>query len=343
MADPRFFERQGPFELSALAKLSGAELAPGADPDKVVRDVATLDAAQGNDLSFIDNPNFLADFRASKAGACVMALRNREAAPKGMNVVLSEAPYKAFGLIARAFYPLPPIAAGRAPNAEIDAAAQVGEGCAIESGAVIAAGAEIGADCYIGPNVVIAANVVIGDEARIHAGATLSHCLMGKRVTIYPGARIGQDGFGFAPDPAGHISIPQLGRVLIGDDVEIGANTSIDRGAGSDTIVGDGCRIDNLVQIGHNVVFGRGCIMAAQVGIAGSTHFGDFVMAGGQVGFSGHLTIGDGAQIAAKSGVITDIPAGAKYGGDPAVPVRDWHRQTISLSRLVKRKGSSDG
>ena len=343
MADPRFFERHGPFELSALAELSEAELAPGADPRKVVHDVATLDEAQGDELSFLDNPKFLDKFRASQAGVCVIAPRNRKAAPKGMAIMLSETPYKAFGLIARAFYPLPAITPGRASGAAIDPAARIGEGCSIESGAVIAAGAEIGSHCYIGPNVTVGPKVVIGDEARVYAGASLSHCLVGKRVTVHPGVRIGQEGFGFAPDSAGHVSIPQLGRVIIGDDVDIGANTTVDRGAGSDTIIGDRCRIDNLVQIGHNVVLGRGCVLVAQVGIAGSTHLGDFVMAGGQTGFIGHLTIGDGAQIAAKSGVITDVPAGAKYGGYPAVPVRDWHRQSISLNRLIKKKGSSDG
>ena len=158
---------------------------------------------------------------------------------------------------------------------------------------------------------------------------------------IHTGTRIGQDGFGFAPRRKGHVNIPQLGRVLIGDDVEIGANCAIDRGTGSDTVIGDGCRIDNLVQIGHNVVLGLGCIVAGQAGFAGSARLGDFVMVGGQVAVAGHLRIGDGAQIAGQSGVMADIPAGATYGGYPAVPIRDWHRQSVILRRMIRKQGKS--
>jgi UDP-3-O-[3-hydroxymyristoyl] glucosamine N-acyltransferase len=343
MADPRFFLRHGPFKLSELASLSGAELAPDADPDKMVEDVAPLDAAGADDISFLDNRKFLARFRTSKAGACVVSPRDQGQAPGRMHLLHSPSPYRAYGLIARTFYPTPAVTPRRSKRATIDATAKVAADCAIEAGAVIGPEAEIGPRCHIGPNVTIDVGVVLGADCRVYASASLSHCLVGERVTIREGVRIGTEGFGFALDPGGHITIPQLGRVIIGDDVDIGANTAIDRGAGSDTVIGDGCRIDNLVQIGHNVVLGRGCALAAQVGMAGSTRLGDFVMAGGQAGIAGHLTIGEGAQIAAKSGVISDVPAGEKYGGYPATPVRDWHRQTISLSRLANRKGKTDG
>jgi UDP-3-O-[3-hydroxymyristoyl] glucosamine N-acyltransferase len=167
----------------------------------------------------------------------------------------------------------------------------------------------------------------------------LSHCLIGSRVVLHPGVRIGQAGFGFAPDPAGPVKVPQLGRVIIGDDVDIGANTTIDRGSGHDTVIGPGSMIDNLVQIGHNVTLGRGCILAGLVGVSGSTKLGDFVMAGGQVGFAGHLNIGKGSRIGAKSGLMRDVPAGETVMGSPAVPVIQFMRQIATVERLAKKKG----
>jgi UDP-3-O-[3-hydroxymyristoyl] glucosamine N-acyltransferase len=185
--------------------------------------------------------------------------------------------------------------------------------------------------------------VVVGADCAIAANVTLSHCLVGDRVRLHPGVRIGQDGFGFAPDPAGHVKVPQLGRVIVHDDVEMGANCTVDRGSGPDTIIGAGCWFDNLVQIGHNVELGRGCIMVAQSGISGSSKLGDFVVVGGQVGIAGHLTIGSGASVAAKSGVMRDVAEGDTVGGYPAQPIRDWHRQTASLRRLAGATGKAAG
>ncbi|MBY0430781.1 MAG: UDP-3-O-(3-hydroxymyristoyl)glucosamine N-acyltransferase, partial [Rhodospirillales bacterium] len=258
-----------------------------------------------------------------------------------MALLLTDQPYHAYARIAQAFYPMPRLEGWTAPNAVVDAGAIIGEGCRIEWGAVIGPGVEIGRNCHIGANAVIGAGVVIGDDGIIGANATISHAIIGRRAFIYPGVRIGQDGFGFAMSPLGHLKVPQLGRVIIHDDVEIGANTTIDRGAGPDTVIGAGCRIDNLVQIGHNVQLGRGCVIVAQVGISGSTRLDDFVAIGGQVGIGGHLRIGTGAQVAAQSGVMRDVPAGKTMCGSPAIDARDYWRQTVVLSQLAKTKSRS--
>jgi UDP-3-O-[3-hydroxymyristoyl] glucosamine N-acyltransferase len=252
--------------------------------------------------------------------------------------LIAREPYKAFARAAQAFYPDAPPRPGRAPSAIIDPTAAVPEDCEIGAHVVVEAGVRLGARCRVGPNTVIAAAVELGDDCQIGANVTLSHCLIGARVVLHPGVRIGQAGFGFAPDPNGPVKIPQLGRVIIGDDVDIGANTTIDRGSGHDTVIGPGTMIDNLVQIGHNVVTGRGCILAGQVGISGSTKLGDFVMAGGQAGFAGHLTIGSFARVAAKSGLMRDVAAGETVGGNPALPIRLFMKQVAILQRLARKK-----
>lgn len=336
MADARFFAAAGPFRLGELATLLGAT-AEG-DKERVLRDVAPLDQAGPDDLSFLDNRKYVDSFARSLAGATIVHPSLAAKAPSGMALLLSEHPYKAYARAAALFYPEPPPRPGVAPSATIDPTAKLGEGCAVGPNVVIEGRAEIGRRCRIGPNTVIGAGVVIGDDTRVGANVTLSHCYIGSRVTLYPGVRIGQDGFGFAPDPKGHVKVPQLGRVIVEDDVEIGANSTIDRGAGPDTVIGAGTMIDNLVQIGHNVTIGRGCVLVAQAGISGSTKLGDFVMAGGQAGLAGHLNIGAGARIAAKSGVMRDIPAGATYCGSPAVPVTEFFKQVAALQRLAKKK-----
>lgn len=339
MADPRFFAKAGPFTLAELAKRCGAELAGAADPAAQVVDVAPLDSAGPQHISFLDNKKYVAAFCASQAGACLIHPSLAPKAPPGMALLLCADPYRAHAIVATAFYPPPPVVADISPSAVVDPTAVVGEGVRIEPGAVIGARAEIGRRCRIGPNAVIADGVVLGEDCIIGPGASLTHCILGNRVNIYPGARIGQDGFGFAMGPQGHMKVPQLGRVLIHDDVEIGANTTIDRGAGPDTVIGAGCKIDNLVQIGHNVQLGRGCVIVAQVGISGSTRLDDFVAAGGQAGITGHLHIGAGARIAAQSGVMRDIEAGGTVGGAPAVPMTEWLRQSAVLGQLARKKG----
>ncbi|HUZ74832.1 MAG TPA: UDP-3-O-(3-hydroxymyristoyl)glucosamine N-acyltransferase [Stellaceae bacterium] len=339
MADPRFFTVAGPFTIAEIARRTGAAIAGAVAADRVLTDVAPLGSAGPDELSFLGNPKYLDALRRTRAGAAFVHPDRAAAAPPGLTLLLTPAPYRAYAIAAQAFYPDPLPVPGIAPSAVVDPSARLGAGCAVEAGAVIGARVEIGREALIGAHAVIGPGCILGDSVRLGAHASLSHCIIGARVRIYPGARIGQDGFGFAPDPAGHVKVPQLGRVIIGDDVEIGANTTIDRGAGPDTVIGAGTMIDNLVQIGHNVEVGRGCVLVAQMGISGSTRLGDFVMIGGQSGLTGHLRIGNGARIAGQSGVMRDVAPGETVMGSPAVPIRDHHRQVVLLRRLAAKKG----
>jgi UDP-3-O-[3-hydroxymyristoyl] glucosamine N-acyltransferase len=337
MADPRFFNVAGPFTVAEIAKRAGAALSGAAQGERVLHDVAPLETATERDLSFLDNRRYLDHFRETRAGAVIVNAKLAPEAPKGTTLLITPQPYRAYAVAAQAFYPEPPPKPGIAPTALIDPSATLGAGCAVEHNAVIGPGVEIGARCTIGANTVLGAGVVLGDDVRIGANATISHSIVGSRVRIYTGVRIGQDGFGFAPDPDAPVKVPQLGRVIVGDDVEIGANTTIDRGAGPDTIIGSGTMIDNLVQIGHNVQIGRGCVLVSQVGISGSTRLGDFVMIGGQGGLTGHLTIGDSAKIGAQAGVLRDVGPGEIVLGSPAIPIREFHYMTAYLRRLASK------
>jgi UDP-3-O-[3-hydroxymyristoyl] glucosamine N-acyltransferase len=338
MADPRFFKAAGPFTLDQLAQLSNSQLGEAEDGARVFVDVAALDSADHTQISFLDNRKYLDSFQASKAGAIIVHPDLADKAPQGAALLLNTDAYRAYAKIAQAFYPKPEAKSWTSPTAFVDETARIGADCRIDHNAVVGAGVVVGDRCRIGAGAVIGDGVVMGDDCTIGIGATLQCSVIGARVYIYPGARIGQDGFGFAMSAQGHLKVPQLGRVIIGDDVEIGANTTIDRGAGPDTVIGDGCMIDNLVQIGHNVQLGRGCVIVAQVGVSGSTKFGDFAAAGGQAGFAGHLKIGMGAKIAAQSGVVRDIGPGETVGGCPAVPRVEWLRQSSILSKMARKK-----
>jgi UDP-3-O-[3-hydroxymyristoyl] glucosamine N-acyltransferase len=345
MADKRFFRLCGPFSLAELASLADAELRDG-DPVRLISDVATLDIAGEDQVTFLDNPKYIGQARETRAAACVIQQDMQQALPSGVAALVTKEPYRGYARIAAAFYPdaaepnpLQPALAGISVGASIDPEAELGDDCQIAAGAVIEVGARLGPRCRIGINAVIGRGVVLGADCIVGPGATLSHCLTGNRVVIHAGARIGQDGFGFAMGPKGHVKVPQIGRVVIEDDVEIGANSTIDRGSGPDTVIGKGCKIDNLVMIAHNVELGPGCIVVAQSGIAGSTKVGAGSVFAAQVGVAGHLQIGSGTQFAARAGALRDTQPGQAYGGTPAVPIKQHWRQVATLKRLAKHKG----
>ncbi|MEM8948346.1 MAG: UDP-3-O-(3-hydroxymyristoyl)glucosamine N-acyltransferase [Pseudomonadota bacterium] len=348
MADQRFFRLSGPFSLAELASLADARL-EGGEPARMIIDVATLDLAGDGHVTFLDNAKYVDQARVTKAAACVIRDELIGCLPEGVAALVTDDPYRGYARIAAAYYPdaaepnpLQPALAGISVGAVIDPEAEIGDDCQIASGAVIEVGARLGARCRIGANASIGRGVVLGSDCIIGPGVTLTHCLVGSRTVIHAGARVGQDGFGFAMGPKGHVKVPQIGRVIIEDDVEIGANSTIDRGSGPDTLIGRGCKIDNLVMIAHNVQLGPGCIIVAQTGISGSTRIEAGCVLAAQVGVAGHLKIGAGTRFAARSGVIKDVAAGQTMGGAPAIPLKQWLRQIVAVNRLIKRKGAEE-
>lgn len=349
MIDPRFYHSHGPFSLKRICELSGANLivpqGQGLHEDSLMTGLAPLEDATSTDLSMLHNPKYKDVFTKSLAGACFVTPEMISQAPSSMALCVTSKPQRAYAVVASAFYPEPE-GSFTSMTHSIHPSAEVGENVIIEYGAVIKEHAKIGNNTHIGATSVIGAGVILGEGCKIGAGSTITHAVIGNHVTIFPGVRIGQAGFGFVIDELGHIPVPQLGRVIIGDDVEIGANTTIDRGSLRDTIISQGSRLDNLVMIAHNVVIGKGCILVAQVGISGSTTLGNYVIVAGQAGITGHLKIGNGVKIGAQSGVMKDIKDGETVGGSPAVPIQDFLRQSIMLSKITKdyqrRKKNND-
>ncbi|ALK10195.1 UDP-3-O-(3-hydroxymyristoyl)glucosamine N-acyltransferase [Blastochloris viridis] len=345
MPEPRFFTRTKTLTLGEVAALVGAETPRLIDPARSISGVAALDRAGPADVTFYDNTKYRDALVASRAAACFVRARLAAAVPEHIAPLVVADAHRALATLSRTLFPeaLRPGSAfgatGIAHGAMVHPTARLEPGVTVDPGAVIGADVEIGAGTTITANAVIGQGVRIGRDCSIGPGASVMFALLGNRVVVHGGVRIGQDGFGYAMGPRGHLKVPQLGRVIIQDDVEIGAGTTVDRGASGDTVIGEGTKIDNLVQIAHNVTVGRNCVIVAQVGISGSATLGDFVVLGGQVGVIGHVTIGDGAQIAATSSVKDDVPPGARWGGVPAKPVRVWFREVTMVAKLAAQGG----
>ncbi len=335
MTDSRFYRKKGPFTLSELAAYGQCEIRQG-DPSLLIEDVAPLNESQPFYISVFHNPKYQESLETTKASACILSSEMAEHAPRHLALLVALHPYRSYALIANAFYPQERKEGEIAPTAVVHPSAKLGRNVIIGPMAVIGAHAELGDYVEVGPLAVIGEGVVIGESTVIRDHVSLSYALIGKYVHIKSGARIGQSGFGFFMDSEGHVPVPQLGRVIIHDYVEIGANTTVDRGSGADTVIGRGTRIDNLVQVAHNVEFGKGCVMVAQSGVAGSTKFGDYVAAGGQAGITDHLKIGTGARLGAQSGILRDVEPGEVLLGSPAMPIKAHLRQVAIVKKLAE-------
>jgi UDP-3-O-[3-hydroxymyristoyl] glucosamine N-acyltransferase len=343
VADPRFYNNRGPVSLADICARLALAFPAEAPADGCVADVATLDGAGPDHLVFCAGKAGANLLPRSLAGYALVESNLSVTPPDRMVILKVGSPTEAFGTVARLLYPDHGLSQWDQKEA-ISPAATIGENVRLAPGAVIGLGAEIGDHASIGANAVIGPGVAIGRNCEVGSNVTITHSYVGDEVLILSGAQIGQPGFGFASGAAGHAKIPQLGRVIVQDRVEIGACTTIDRGALGDTVIGEGTKIDNLVQIGHNCRIGRHCVIVGQVGVSGSCELGDFVVLGGQVGLADHVKIGDGARLAARSALAPgELPGGQDYGGAPALPIREWRRQMAAIARLGRPRKQNVG
>ncbi len=338
--DPRFFRRAGPHTLAAVVDVAEAEAPPRR---LMLHRIAPLASATQQDVSFcINGRRHLGSLSGTQAAAVIVHPDMQDQVPATAVAIVAPDPLVAWSKVAALFHPVPPIRPGVHPSAIVAESATVHPSVEVGPMAVIGENAVIGPRGRIGAMAVIGDGVAIGADVRIGAHASVSHALIGDRVYLYPGTRIGQEGFGFAITPEGFHTVPQLGRVVIEDDVEIGANSTVDRGAMEDTVIGAGSRIDNLVQVGHNVRIGKACVIVAQAGIAGSAVLEDYVVMGGQSGVAGHVTLAKGSRLAARSGVMSDVTTRGDLAGNPAQPAKAFFRELAMIRKWV-RTGQSPG
>lgn len=304
--------------------------------ETVIAGLGTLESAKPNELTFLANPRYAAKVAETAAGAVLMAPGGER---YGRTVIEVANPYLCFAKLLTLFYTQPHKELGVLPHAQISPSATLGAGTSVYPGAVIGTNTVIGSRCVIYPGAVLYDNVVVGDDSIIHANAVIrERCRIGSRCIIQPGAVIGSDGFGYAPDGASYYRIPQIGIVILEDDVEIGANTCIDRAAVDVTRISRGTKLDNLVQIAHNCQIGQDCMIVSQVGISGSAKIGNHVTLAGQVGVAGHLTIGDNVLVGAQSGVPSSLPANGAYSGTPTMPHKEWLKSAMVAPKLPELK-----
>ena len=342
--DARFFRRVGPHTLAAVVDAAGTDGdAAEAPPQRLMlHGIAPLATATDRDVSFcMNNRKYLPALAETEAAAVIVHPDMQQSVPGTAVAILASDPLVAWSRVAALFHPLPPVSPGIHSTAIVAASAEIDPSAEVGPLVVIGENVAVGAHSRVAAMAVIDNGVEIGRHVRIGSHVSVSHALIGDRVCIFPGARIGQDGFGFAITSDGLKSVPQLGRVLIEDDVEVGANSTIDRGTLEDTVIGAGTRIDNLVQIGHNVRIGRACIIVAQAGVSGSTVLEDHVVLAGQAGIAGHLRVGAGSRIGAKAGVMADVPPRSEMAGSPAQPVKTFFKEVATIRRWVRNGGIS--
>ncbi|NBB53256.1 UDP-3-O-(3-hydroxymyristoyl)glucosamine N-acyltransferase [Rhizobium sp. CRIBSB] len=330
MPDSRFFETLTPLGVGVLADRIGGRLVRGQGD---IHAVSTLAAADARSVAFVSDRKFVEALGSTRAGCVIVAEALVDRVPATAAVIVSPEPQAAWARASLLLHRPVPLGSNSSPDVACEDDTVV-----LEPGVVIGPGATIGRGTRIGANTVIGPGVQIGRDCVIGTNASVSFALVGDRVKIYAGARIGEAGFGAAGAATGPVDIPQLGRVIIQDGVTVGANTCIDRGAYDDTVIGENTKIDNLCMIGHNCVVGRNVLMAGQSGISGTVHVGDGVMFGGQSGVGDHITIGRGARVAAGAGVLSDVPAGETWSGYPARPLRQFLREVVWLSKQSGRK-----